>query len=56
MTIEFIGAVLRGVRNPFRSMTRALVVIVPLSFVTGLLALKVQATVASRRQIALMEI
>lgn len=42
-------------RNPFRSATRALVVVLLLSFVIGLLALMVQATVASRQTIALME-
>ncbi len=55
MRLEVTGAVLRGVRNPFRSATRALLVVLLLSFVTGLLALMVQAALASRQQIALME-
>lgn len=55
MHLHIAGSLLRGVRNPFRSATRALVVVLLLSFVTGLLALMVQATLASRQQIALME-
>jgi len=49
------GAFLRGLRNPFRSMTRAAVVVLLLALVIGLLALMVQATRASREQIAAME-
>lgn len=49
------GAFLRGLRNPFRSMTRAAVVVLLLVLVIGLLALMVQATRASRQQIAAME-
>jgi len=49
------GALLRGLRNPFRSMTRAAVVVLLLALVIGLLALMVQATRASRQQIAAME-
>ncbi len=49
------GALLRGLRNPFRSMTRAAVVVLLLALVSGLLALMVQATRASREKIAAME-
>lgn len=49
------GAVQRGLRNPFRSMTRALVVVLLLALVIGFLALMVQATLASREKIAAME-
>lgn len=55
MSGQIAGTVLRGVRNPFRSVPRALVVVLLLSFVVGALALMIQATVASRQQIALME-
>ena len=55
MRLQITGSVLRGVRNPFRSVTRAVVVVLLLSFVIGLLALMVQATVASRQKIATME-
>lgn len=50
-----MGAILRGLRNPFRSMTRAMVAIVLLAFVIGLLALMIAATRASREKIAAME-
>jgi hypothetical protein len=49
------GAVTRGLRNPFRSMVRAAIVIGLLALVTGLCALMVQAAVASREQIARLE-
>ena len=49
------GAFLRGLRNPFRSMTRAAMVVLLLALVSGLLALMVQATRASREKIAAME-
>jgi putative ABC transport system permease protein len=45
----------RGFINPFRNKARAVVVVALLSLVTGFLALMVQATMASQRQIALME-
>lgn len=45
----------RGVVNPFRNGARAVVVVALLSLVTGFLALMVQATLASRQQIAAME-
>lgn len=45
----------RGFINPFRNMARAVVVVALLSLVTGFLALMVQATMASRQQIASME-
>jgi|GEM_PF-3129180 len=48
MHLQMTGSVLRGVRNPFRSVARAVVVVLLLSFVNGLLALMIQATVASR--------
>lgn len=50
-----MGAVLRGVKNPFRHRARAVVVIALLALVTGFLALMMQATLASREQIASME-
>lgn len=50
-----MSAVARGFSNPFRNRARAVVVIALLSLVTGLLALMVQATLASRQQIASME-
>jgi putative ABC transport system permease protein len=53
MTIT--GAVLRGVRNPFRSMVRALVVLILLALVVGFLALMIEATMSSRERIAAME-
>lgn len=49
------GAVLRGLRNPFRSRARALVVVLLLAVVGGVLSLMVQAALASRVQIAAME-
>jgi putative ABC transport system permease protein len=49
------GAVLRGLRNPFRSMTRAVVVVSLLALVVGFLALMIEATFASRAKIAAME-
>ncbi|MGQ0523105.1 MAG: ABC transporter permease [Betaproteobacteria bacterium] len=50
-----MSAVRRGFINPFRNKARAVVVVVLLSLVTGFLALMVQATFASREQIASME-
>lgn len=50
-----MSAMRRGFINPFRNKARAVVVVVLLSLVTGFLALMVQATMASQRQIALME-
>ncbi len=50
-----MSAIRRGATNPFRNRARAVVVIALLSFVTGFLALMVQASVASRQQIAGME-
>ena len=50
-----MSAIARGVANPFRSKARAIVVVALLSLVTGFLALMVQATFASRAQIASME-
>ena len=49
------GAAVRGLRNPFRSRTRGLVVVVLLALVTGLLGLMVQAALASRLQIARLD-
>jgi hypothetical protein len=49
------ATILRGLRNPFRSLTRALVVVSLLAFVIGFLALMMQATLASRAQIAAMD-
>src|SRR5258708_554413 len=50
-----MSAIGRGFINPFRNKARAVVVIALLSLVTGFLALMVQATLASRQQIAAME-
>lgn len=50
-----MSAIARGLTNPFRSKARAVVVVALLSLVTGFLALMVQATLASREQIAGME-
>lgn len=50
-----MSAIARGIINPFRSKARAIVVVALLSLVTGFLALMVQATFASREQIAAME-
>lgn len=49
------GAVLRGLRNPLRSMARAVVVVLLLALVVGALALMIEATMASRERIADME-
>lgn len=49
------ATILRGLRNPFRSLTRALVVVSLLALVIGFLALMMQATRASRAQIAAMD-
>jgi len=49
------GAAIRGLRNPFRSRTRGAVVVLLLALVTGFLGLMVQATLASRQQIARLE-
>lgn len=50
-----MSAIRRGITNPFRNRARAIVVIALLSLVTGFLALMIQASVASRQQIAGME-
>jgi len=50
-----MGAVLRGMRNPFRHRARAVVVIALLALVISLLALLIQAVLAGRQQIAGME-
>lgn len=49
------GAILRGLRNPFRSATRGVVVVALLALVIGLLALMIQAAFASREKIAAMD-
>lgn len=49
------GAAARGLRNPFRSRTRAAVVVLLLAVVTGFLGLMVQAALASRQQIARLD-
>ncbi len=50
-----MGAAARGLRNPFRSRTRAAVVVLLLAVVTGFLGLMVQAALASRHQIARLD-
>lgn len=50
-----MSAIRRGLANPFRNKARTVVVIALLSVVTGLLALMVQAMLASRQQVAAME-
>ena len=49
------GAAVRGLRNPFRSRARGLVVVLLLALVTGFLGLMVQAALASRQQIARLD-
>ncbi|MGH7356602.1 MAG: ABC transporter permease [Candidatus Rokuibacteriota bacterium] len=49
------GAAIRGLRNPFRSRTRGVVVVLLLALVMGFLALMVQAAVASREQIGRLD-
>jgi hypothetical protein len=49
-----MSAVRRGFTNPFRNKARAVLVIGLLALVTGFLALMVQASLASRQQIASM--
>jgi hypothetical protein len=49
------GAAVRGLRNPFRSRTRAAVVVLLLALVTGCLGLMVQAALASRQEIARLD-
>ena len=49
------ATILRGLRNPFRSLTRALVVVSLLALVIGVLALMMQATFASRAKIAALD-
>ena len=49
------GAAVRGLRNPFRSRTRAVVVVLLLALVTGFLGLMVQAALASRQQIGRLD-
>jgi putative ABC transport system permease protein len=53
--MKIIGAVLRGMRNPFRSAARASVVVILLAIVVGFLALMIEATLSSRERIAAME-
>lgn len=50
-----MSAIGRGFRNPLRNKARAIVVVALLSLVTSFLALMVQASLASRQQIAHME-
>jgi putative ABC transport system permease protein len=50
-----VGPLARGIRNPFRSRVRAALVAALLAGVTGLLAVLVQAALASRQQIARLE-
>ncbi len=49
------GAAVRGLRNPFRSRTRGVVVVLLLALVTGFLGLMVQAALASRQHIARLD-
>lgn len=49
------GAAVRGLRNPFRSRARGVVVVLLLALVTGFLGLMVQAALASRQQIAQLD-
>lgn len=50
-----MGAVERGLRNPFRNKVRTAVVVVLLSLVLGLLVVMVQAALVSRRQLGKLE-
>lgn len=49
------GAAVRGLRNPFRSRTRGIMVVLLLALVTGFLGLMVEAALASRQQIARLD-
>ncbi len=50
-----IGALLRGLRNPFRHRARGALAVALLSIVIGLLALMIQAALATRERVAQME-
>ncbi len=50
-----MGAIQRGVRNPFRNVARTLVAVCLLALVLGLLALMVQAARLSREQLGRLE-
>ncbi|MEW5707513.1 MAG: ABC transporter permease [Pseudomonadota bacterium] len=49
------GALLRGLRNPFRHRARGALVVALLSIVVGLLALMIQAALVARQSVAQME-
>ncbi|MDR7553938.1 MAG: ABC transporter permease [Armatimonadota bacterium] len=49
------GSAARGLRNPFRSRARGVIVVVLLALVTGVLGLMVQAALASRQQIGRLD-
>jgi hypothetical protein len=49
------GSAARGLRNPFRSRIRGVIVVALLALVTGVLGLMVQAAQASRREIARLD-
>jgi len=50
-----MGAIARGVRNPFRNGVRTAVLVALLALVMGLLAAMVQAGAAARRQLGLLD-
>ena len=50
-----MGAIRRGLRNPFRNLVRTAVAVLLLALVVGLLALMVQAAFLSRHQIGRLE-
>jgi len=50
-----MGAIRRGLRNPFRNWVRTAVAVLLLAFIMGLLALMVQAAFLSRQQIGQLE-
>ena len=50
-----MGAITRGLRNPFRNRVRTAVVVGLLALVMGLLAAMIQAGAAARRQIGLLD-
>jgi len=50
-----MGAIRRGVRNPFRNVARTAVAVLLLAFVVGLLGLMIQAAFLSRQQLGRLE-
>ena len=53
--VAIAGPVRRGLRNPWRSPARAAVLVLLLASVTGFLALAIEAAIATRAQIAVLD-